>query len=111
MKSSNKNIRDHRTARTTRLKSRIEASNQLIQQLNPQEFQIPLPEFHNTQPHSHKHFPQPNPFSPSLTGLTANDLDERKQLIKQKIKFRVKQELWALMKKSSQKICISEALD
>lgn len=110
MKSSNKNIREQRTVRTTRLKSRIEASNHLIQQLNPQEFQIPLPEFHNTQPHSHQQFSNSSLFNPSFLALAPNDLDERKQLIKQKIKFRVKQELWALMKKSSQKVCISEAL-
>lgn len=104
MKSSNKNIREQRTVRTARLKSRLEGANHLVKHLNPQYFQIPLPEFQNTQPHSSKNCANPEACYSSLVGLESSELDERKQLIKQKIKFRVKQELWALMKKSSHKV-------
>jgi hypothetical protein len=100
---ANKNIREQRTIRTARLRSRIEASNQQIQHLNHHYFQIPLPEHHNT----HAYFSnQPNIThlsNVSYHSIDPPELNERKQQIKQKIKFRVKQEIWNLLQKSSQK--------
>lgn len=87
----NKNIREQRNVRTARLKSRVEASNQQIQHLNHHYFQIPLPEHYNNRPCIINPKTLINTSNVSYQSLEPPELDERKQQIKQKIKFRVKQ--------------------
>lgn len=74
----NKNIREQRNARTARLKSRIEASNQQIQHLNHHYFQIPLPEHQNAHPYFTNQNRPTNQSHVSYHTIGSPELDERK---------------------------------
>ena len=99
MNSSNKNIREQRTARTIKLKSKLDATTQQIQQLNHKYFEIPLPQHYHTD---HQPVRPTHHHSQSQVEKTGyKEVDPRKENIKQKIKFRVKQELWNILKKNN----------
>jgi len=99
--SSNKNIKGQRSARAARLKIKADSVQKHIQPLQRLYFEIPLP-----LPHTYTQ-PAPSNVTSSQVTITHHPLDERKENIKQKIKFRVKQELWNLLKKNNDKISAS----
>lgn len=67
-----------------------------MQPLQNLYFEIPLP------PNTHTSATQHN-YTSTPAATVQTPLDERKEHIKQKIKFRVKQELWNLLKKNNDK--------
>ena len=112
MNSSNKNIRHQRSSRAARLKSKIDGTSKQVQQFSQTYFEIPLPEHHSSQ----SQFNCPTgPSNPSLKHTVKTfmhqEVDERKENIKQKIKFRVKQELWNLLKKNNERISTSTYIE
>ena len=75
MNLSNKNIREQRTARTARLKSKADTTTRQVQQFNQKYFEIPLPPHHHTHPHLGHQSAQTNPTKNSLENLNPREFD------------------------------------
>lgn len=84
---ANKNIKEQRTARTARLRSKIEAISQQSQHFNQLYFQFPEPP---TTPNSSKLNTTSFKLSHDKSNTTETQ-DSRRNIIKEKIKFRIKQ--------------------
>lgn len=93
---SNKNKGEIGLPQPPHVKPRVSTTQHRSQKYNHQYFDFNIPDSHRSYIHV---APNSTPTATEPKTITLHLADTRKELIKQKIKFRVKQEIWNLLKR------------